>query len=369
MYFINPFQDKYTSMSPDARYTSFSHFNHWRSSIKYTEITPKKKEFIKRVLRAGWGITSFESIMRIAAGKDASSRNYRIESGGRAYLMKEGHRANPHIRDLSNLFIRFCENEGAKVPHVRLTNHGWTYYGQNCILSLYNFIEGENFGGSREGLREAAARLAQLDKILAKAPIRTRLMDIKGVKRAHGSGEVKSLFNLMRSRGARDEAEQEFVSALGYLEEKSSSLSAHNPGTLPIQAIHGNVHPHNMLFSKEGELLAFLDFESLICSQRAREVAFAMHRLARAYGEGTERREDLGLDIRERAKEFLSAYNSENPLEEAELRALRFLMQDEALCRVLTVLRNHYMRRDFQKDRHFRKRLTMLQETELFDFL
>jgi Ser/Thr protein kinase RdoA (MazF antagonist) len=369
MYFINPFQDKYALMSSDNRYTSFTQFNYRTTTVPFAKVSPRKKEFLKKVLRNGWEMDASDRMLRIAAGWGAATKNYRAESGGRAYLLKEGHPSSPTLRDLSNQFLYFCEMEGAKVPHVLLTTRGLTYYGVKCIISLYDFIEGEHFDGGRGELREVATRLAQLDKILANAPLGAQLLQERSTRKYNDHKNAKSFFWGIRSRGARGEFEEEFLSALPYLEEKSASHAAANPGQLPRQPIHCNVHPHNLLFSTEGKLLAFLDFESLVHSQRAREVAFAMHRLARAYGEGTERNEDAGADIRERAKEFLSYYNSENPLQDSEMRALRFILEDEALRRVIAVLKNHYFREDFHKDMYFRKRLTMLQETELFDFL
>ena len=354
-------------MSSDARFTSFNQYNHGSVGIQYSKIRGSKRQFLEKVLRFGWGIPTTESIMRVAQGEGSSTRNYRVESGGKAFLLKEAKMDKPYLRDLANKCILFCEGRGARVPHVISTQRKQNFYGVSRIVSLYNFLGGEHFDGSRKELRAAAINLALLDQILSTIPRRDEICQGMGYRVQYDHGSAKALLKSVRRRGSRDEFDAQVAAELDLLFEKVDETGSAKMHALPMQEIHLNVHPHNLIFSSQSKgLLAILDFESIKYSQRAREVAFAMHRLSRAYGEHMEGKEDLGADIRERAREFLSAYTSANPLTDEEIKSLGIILSEENLSRVLTVLRNHYERYDSRKDSRFQKRMQMLKESELF---
>ena len=139
--------------------------------------------------------------------------------------------------------------------------------------------------------------------------------------------------------------------------------------TLPLQAVHLDLHPHNMIFDPAmSEPLAFLNFNPMGYSQRVRVVGFAMHRVARTYGEKTEGKKDSGVDIRVRAKLFPETYTNENPLTDEEIQALPIIIQEAALRRITIILGNHYLSGDETFNFDLEKQITILREGSPLSF-
>nr|MCK4929878.1 hypothetical protein [Nanoarchaeota archaeon] len=109
-------------------------------------------------------------------------------------------------------------------------------------------------------------------------------------------------------------------------------------------------------------------FDSVCYSQRARDFGFAMHRMARTYGKQTEKKNDIGTDIKHRAQIFLEEYLKHNLLTDEEIKALPWVIQDEALSRVINVLGEHYLLNDQTWSFDLPKQVTTLREGLLFDF-
>lgn len=357
-------------MATDSRHCSFKQFQQGEFQICYLSVRGKKQNLLSAALEKGWGLCQVDDISRLRGEKDVASTAFRVRAGGEHYLLKEISGPEPSTHEESNRCLMFCKERGIGVPFVRFTTEGKTCHGRNPMISLYEFIDGEHFDGSRKELKETAAALGELDRELSKAPCASALQKVKGRKLSHDRLEAEALFREIRCAEGRGHFDAGVLRWLDYIEDRLRALASFDFNSVPFQLSHTNIHPHNLLFSKETQaLLAFVGFGAVYYTQRIRGVAYAMHRLSRAYGEETEGGEDIGVDIRVRAEEFLKAYDSANPLREEELKALRFILGDEALCRVLTLLRRHYIKKNFDTDSALGKRLTLLRETELFDFL
>ena len=133
--------------------------------------------------------------------------------------------------------------------------------------------------------------------------------------------------------------------------------------------MHYDLHPHNALFNPiTKEVLALLDFDPICRSQKARDVGFGMLTFSRTYGEKTERKNDMGSNLKDRAKLFLDSYININNLLDNDIRNLDLIVKDEALRRVNLILRNHYLRNNSTWSFDLEKQVTFLREAELLKF-
>jgi Ser/Thr protein kinase RdoA (MazF antagonist) len=94
---------------------------------------------------------------------------------------------------------------------------------------------------------------------------------------------------------------------------------------LPRQLVHCDFHPRNTLFSKK-QLVAILDYDSLITDYRMQSISFASSRFS-----------PVGHDWH-----FLSAYHQVDPLTAEEIRLFPAFVLREAVQRVNWLVRTNY---------------------------
>ena len=180
----------------------------------------------------------------------------------------------------------------------------------------------------------------------------------------HDWNQLEALINDQLSQGDKSLVEEEEIQLIRRF-SKLISASAEKFSSVPIQVIHRDLHPHNLLFDPNNhQLLAFLDLDALLISQRIRGIAFAMHRLARTYGDYTERKQGLGSDIRDRLQLFLDFYlNSGGELTQDELELIPYVLLDHTLYAITQIfLHASEGSKEWPKD--LRKQIELLKEIE-----
>lgn len=349
--------------------SEFDPFNHGTTTINYERVPDERFVELSRVLAEGWAISNIQSIEQVNEAEKYSN-NFRISAPQGTFLLKESHVNLAMLQELVNRTIQFLESQAAAVAHLLPTIDDQTFSQQGSKpYCLYNFIDGEHFDGSREEIREAAISLAYLHKALQNLPFVSEILGQKGSFLTHDRNQLLALLALAEQKGPQDDFENVVLIHTEEFREASSGIDFAALESLPTQVIHQDLHPHNLMFDKDGKFRAFLDFDTLTISQRARDVAYAMHRLARTYGQMTERKKDVGVDIRDRAQVFLDVYLSMNDLTEPEIRALPTLIADHTLIKIITThLQQHYLEDDTKWDFDLPKKIAVLREARLFEF-
>lgn len=349
--------------------TEFDPFNHGASTKTIRKVAETTFQEVSAALLSGWGLTGIDSIEEIYEGEEKSSNNHKVRAGSRIYLFKTSHIDRPATQDLVNRCLVYCEEKSIPVSHIIPTRSGGTYHLDTRIYCLYDFIEGAHFDGSQEEIRAVATQFARLHAVLLNIPYLNEIKQVKGEIVRHDREELGKILDTARA-GREDSDFSHYANGLiDELGETSRATTDKGVYTLPLQVVHLDLHPHNMIFNPAtNELLAFLDFDPMCYSERVRDVGFAMHRVARTYGEKTEGKKDSGVDIRVRAKLFLEAYTNENPLTDEEIRALPIIIQEEALRRIMIILGNHYLSGDETFNFDLEKQITILREGSLFSF-
>ncbi len=247
------------------------------------------------------------------AGGGQTPRNYRLSysapNGSDAYLfLQHSLGGTPESMLNRTLIADHLHACGVRVPQVIPTCHGDTWIRRNGCWRMFEYIPGDYFSGTDDELTEAAVAVARMHIALRtfsmKEDIR-QIDDVIGSLDAVYWDDVSLLhrdneFELMLHR--RKSMIQESVIRV-------ADILAGIPQMETI--IHGDMHPHNFLFPKEGTP-AIIDFGVACRADQRYDIAMACHRLCRLCIEKSGQPWQEALDTY--ARLFLAAYATVVPL-------------------------------------------------------
>ncbi|GEM_PF-2703980 len=387
-----------TSCSPISR-TRFDPFNHGTTTIEHRVVSPEVHSRLSRVLYDHWHLRATD-IQQTSSSAEITSNNFRVvDSSNLKGNLKLSKINDPETQAVVNAIVQYCFFMELPVPTLIRTQNKKTYVvdGKDVFV-LHYFIGGTHFDGSREELIFTAQGMARLHHVFNTMPIGLvesdqcdrrvltassrdiahsvtspqipQFVDEKKGNFAHDRNEFEALMRTVRGRGTRTEFDAEVLSILDEVNDASRLVCGVQLDQLPTQPIHSDLHPHHVIFDpKTKELLVILDFDHVHFSQRARDIGWTMHRFARTYGAQTEMNLDNGADILDRARLFLEMYSRINQIGDSEVRAIPLLLADEAIRRVMIILRLNYIDGNPAWNFDLAKQVTMLREAALFENL
>lgn len=348
---------------------TFDPFNHGMSEVKYKNISRQFSDQLSKIVTQGWKISKISKISEHDVGPKVNSNNFKIETPTTTLLLKRSHLNDVTKLSLINENIFYLGSQRVPVPRIRLTKTGQSLFViEGNVYCLYDFIFGEHYDGSVEELVSAAKEVANLINALEKIPNRSA---IKKSSRFlyHDPDLLRETINISISANQHDAFENLIRKNSQDILKVSENVvqNIHDLDRLPKQVVHGDLHPHNMMFDPiTKNLLAFLDFDTLEYGLRIRSVGHAMHRLSRTYGLLTQRKMEVGSDIRDRLGIFLNTYLKFSELEDDEKRLLGIVVQDRELNGITIILSNHYLKNNFEWDFDLAKRIRTLAEAVAF---
>lgn len=351
-------------MVASGQTTDVDPFNHGTTTLQYTPVSNTEQTHLAALLNEAWNIhaTNISAISHT----DKTSRNFRVETPTQTYLLKKSRISDPQTQDLIHRSIAYLHENGIKTPTIILPSCASSFYTTpEGIFCLYDFIDGEHFDGSCNQLESMALETARMHTVLATIPYAQDIQQTLGSVITHDQTLLERICFSAQSYGERTGFDTYALQILNVINQHSCPV-IEIIKTLPTQTTHYDLHPHNVLFTHE--LASLLDFDSLHHSQRIRAVSFAMHRFARTCGAHTERQNDAGVDIRERAQKFIDTYLAHGTLTDKEIAALPAILQDEAIRRIIITLDHHYLRNNSCTAREVAKHVTLLEEARLFSF-
>ena len=274
-----------------------------------------------------------------AEGYSINSQNYIIHFPKGKALCK--YLPNGDERKLLKLvsIMKFCEENGAKVPMVIETDSGKLANKHHSgVVYLLKYLEGEYFRGTSAEIGDFAEQAAVLHRCLGRCNIEYD-SGIDFSKYCHLSPEdMDSIVSEIRERSGKNEFDEYVLGCADFLkgqyEKNKAEEKKINKNEIVIQYIHRDLHPGNVLFC-DGKAEIILDFNSLVRGELVRDVAFACYRFALYNAR------DKG-EIGKRRDAFIKSYLQANRLSEEERGHLKHYFVNECLNRVSYILRSHY---------------------------
>lgn len=343
---------------------AFDPVGHGATTIRYSPIPPETARQLGKVLQDGWGFQDLQEMREIEAYSAARSINYRINTKQGEFVLKRSFINSVSAQEFQHRCMTYLRDSGLPIPDVISSLQGTTYFAGE-VYSLYEFIEGEYFDGSRRELSSAARNIALLEKVLKDMPFQEEIRTRKKTLVHHDYAGLERLGEKISFDAKKlDQIDSRICSLLPEVKEISQLVMDAHLETLPFQIIHYDLHSHNLLFSKERELKAFLDFDPMFYSQKIRDVGKALYRLSRTYGPLTERKQDCDSDLISRAKYFLDSYFETGELTSEELKTLPYIIIDDPLHLLIESLKGYYF--EEMPIRSFEKKITLLKDATLF---
>ena len=208
---------------------------------------------------------------------------------------------------------------------TRKDNRSMLVHG-GAIYELFENVEGHGYGGSPAAACHAGGVLGLCHKLTADyhpqpLPRVGGYHDDEGIRQAIG-GTVAALPAECRP------APEILAGVVEDLQAKYTQCAADadEPGLRqwPRQIVHGDWHPGNMLFHDD-RVAAVIDWDSIALQPRALELANGALQFSMVGGGDDPGAWPGGLDLAQ-FRQFLRGYDSANPIDRAELKAVPYLM-------------------------------------------
>lgn len=209
------------------------------------------------------GLTNL--VIEFSGAFGINSSNFKISIDGEKYLLKRWSiKAIPEELEIILAMMEWLSNENLPVPSpIKFINGRYVLFYDNCLWSLFPFIDGNYFSGKVDELEDFAEMSGHLSNVLSKIPL--ELMPNSGP--IHLSDSDDAILNIMdsiiykwpeyfgtiNSKLLRNQWDALMSDWVRYRKERIYAGS--------ILPCHFDLHPHNALFNN-GKLVAILDFES-----------------------------------------------------------------------------------------------------------
>lgn len=198
----------------------------------------------------------------------------------------------------------------------------------DLIYEMFEFVPGEPYDGSIEATMDGGRVLARFHKILVGYESEWE----PSRQGYHDNNAVRSNLNGIPSAIGKDDSvvgkESELLATIGMLfdayEVASDAVTEAGYAEWPVQIVHSDWHPGNMLF-KEGLVAAVIDYDSLHLLPSVTDLANGALQFSILGGPTDPRDWPPELD-EDRFSAFLQGYEQEMPINEQQLAVLPSLM-------------------------------------------
>src|SRR3989344_4190143 len=153
---------------------AFDPVGHGTTTIRYSSVSPEIAYQLEEVLLKGWDLQNPKEIQIIEAYSATRSINYRISTKLGELVLKRSFINSVAAQEFQHQCMAYLRDSGLPIPEVIPSLQGTTYSADG-VYSLYDFVEGEHFDGSRTELNSAAKNIASLEQVLGNMPFQEEI--------------------------------------------------------------------------------------------------------------------------------------------------------------------------------------------------
>jgi Ser/Thr protein kinase RdoA (MazF antagonist) len=314
------------------------------SNISYRNVSIENRILVERVVHQNYALLDLVVDVRQLSAMEINSNNFMVQTrAGSRFLLKRI-AVNTALDALESQYqsSEILRRAGVPMPEVLANDEGMlvTLNDRQERWTLTKFVEGEYYSGGEEALIKIGIGLGKIIEVF-------KNQDSKQlpVNSAVGSAdEFECSFSRLMS--SKQEWGGHFSEPnLSLLLEQESSLVGTGKlileglsklHTLPVAALHTDLHPHNVLVNDDG-VAAFVDVDSLQLNIRAISIAFAVYKLVRQHAVKVGYTSSDATHIRRVARVFLSSISGVVEISDAEVEYLRFAASFEIYRRILII--------------------------------
>lgn len=276
-------------------------------------------EFLKRVMGEEYGIgNNFSS--EFPSAFSTTSRKVIVDDGKHKYFIKEKPRysCNPYNLSLSGQFQQFLSDRTDFVPRIISTKSGNPYLqiGETHFLTT-EFKEGRIFNGSTQDAENAGTTLGKIHFF-------SQGFDFPDLRKRYAEEDALQFINMAdQLKGTQDDQwKQEAVLALKAIVGKYSGQLDRD---VPYLVNHADYAPFNLVYDKNGAVVAVNDFDNVDYRPRIRDIAGAVISFCDGLsyaGTTSTLRKPISTSLSlEKAKAFIKGYTTNSPVLSQEEKA------------------------------------------------
>jgi homoserine kinase type II len=231
------------------------------------------------IVLSHYDIGVIESVTRFDRGSRRSPKVGIVAAGGK-YLLKRRAKQRRSVRrvELAHAVQRRLTECGYPAPRLVATRDT----GETCLrlaeetYELFEYVSGHGFSRSREQTQDAGRKLGMFHKLLRgfgvppDAPVGS-FHDVNGVRTAlHAIPQnLSSHDSVVGMEAELPELTRRLFDAY---DRAADAVNQRGFASLPVQVIHGDWHPGNMLFKRDS-IVAVIDYDSCRVCQRVVDAA------------------------------------------------------------------------------------------------
>lgn len=345
-------------------------------SINYKKISTPN--FIIPVISRYFKQSTIKSVSQLNRA-EINSENYKVvltikNKAQTVLIRKHKFLHSPATINFYLNLLLILKNKGLTVSQPLLNlNHAACTSVDNQKFSVFEFIDSDYFKPSEKIWSAVAKNLGFMHKIFNNlpAPIINKIKKSSSKNSAYYN-QIKSttdtdflsLKKIIKSKTSLSKIDRIVLLNLSDISNLASFLSSYLPliNRLPKKLIHSDIHPHNIL-TKNNQIKAIIDFDSLRLAPQSIDVAMAIYRLGRQFFINSKKNPKMASLL---TRKFLLHYSKINPLSENEYQLLPLIIKNEFLIKLLFVLKLVYINNNQTWINDLHKFIIALKEIDYF---
>lgn len=341
------------------------------SKIKLNEMKNKKKlskNDIKKYVKNSYNFQKINKIHSLTHN-NINSTIYKISTPDDEYLLRfftDGvGKFNSTPKKIENIcFIQNnCYNFGLNVQQPIFNKKGkFTDPSRNLFITKY--YPGSIFSGTPKELRSLSKNLALLHKYLKKQKLQLKSQIDQPIRKILSLKELNIMYDELsdnRTNKFENIFFNNFESIKILIKNHKKNSPKFNLKKTQKQLIHNDLHPHNVIFN-QGNVLAFLDFNSMGNGYKIEDIAFASFRFS------IHKNQNFRKMIN-KCKIFVNEYEKFNNITQTEKKLYGYYIRNRLLRNLSYILRvKFFIDKNFQWDVDLTKNLNYLKITSDFEY-